>query len=52
MSKTPEAQEDGWEKKFAPKVGRSRIVLVSIIYLAWIGFLTVTSAQRWFGALQ
>ena len=52
MSKTPAAQEDNWEKKFAPKVGRGRIVLVSVIYLVWIGFLAVTSAQRWLGALQ
>ena len=50
MSKTPAAQEDNWEKKFAPKVGRGRIVLVSVIYLVWIGFLAATSAQRWLGA--
>lgn len=52
MSQTPAAQEDHWEKKYAPRIGRGRIVLVSIIYLAWIGFLAVTAAQRWLGALQ
>lgn len=52
MSKTPAAQEENWEKKFAPKISRGRMVFVSILFLAWIGFLAVTSAQRWLGALQ
>ncbi len=52
MSKTPAAAEANWEKKYAPKVTRGRIVFVSVLYLGWIGFLAVTSAQRWLGALQ
>jgi hypothetical protein len=52
MSKTPAARQDDWEKQYAPKVGRGRIMFVSILYLAWIAFLAVTSAQRWLGTLQ
>ena len=52
MSQTPTAQEDHWEKKYAPKVGRGRIVFVSILYFAWVGFLATAAAQRWLGALQ
>lgn len=52
MSQTSTTREGDWEKQYAPKVGRGRIVFISILYLAWIGFLAVTSAQRWLGALQ
>jgi len=52
MSQASAPPEENWEKKYAPKVGRGRMVLVSIIYFVWIGFLAVTSAQRWLGVMQ
>jgi len=49
--KTPPAEED-WEKKYAPKVRRIHIMLISTVYVLWLGFLAVMAAQRWLGALQ
>ncbi len=53
MQDKKQPQDDhAWEKKFAPKIGRVRLVLAVVVYLAFNGLLAYMAAQRWFGALH
>lgn len=53
MSKPKQNHDDhSWEKQYAPKVGRGRVVLVFTVYFAFVGFLAFLTAQRWFGDLH
>lgn len=44
--------DHSWEKEDAPKIGRSRVVLATAVWLAWIAFLMYVGFNRWFGTLQ
>lgn len=46
------ADDHSWEKEYAPKIGRSRVILVLTIYAIWLAGLGAIAAQRWFGSLQ
>ncbi|MCG8404075.1 MAG: hypothetical protein MI923_02635 [Phycisphaerales bacterium] len=53
MSKAKQAPDDHrWEKEYAPKVSRGRVVLSLLVYLGFVGFLAYLAAQRWFGDLH
>jgi hypothetical protein len=41
-----------WEKELAPRVTRSKVVFVTVLYALWIAFLAAVAANRWFGSLQ
>ncbi|MBK8271099.1 MAG: hypothetical protein IPK83_23410 [Planctomycetes bacterium] len=46
-------QDDrAWEKEFAPKVTRKRVIMVAVIYTVWLLFLAGLSAERWFFSFQ
>ncbi len=47
-----QTDEIRWDKADAPRIGRGRLILTSIVFAAWIGFLAFFAAQRWFGTLQ
>ncbi|MCZ6682308.1 MAG: hypothetical protein O7B26_03930 [Planctomycetota bacterium] len=36
-----------WETQDAPRISRKSIVIASVIYTLWLGFLAVIAAQRW-----
>ncbi len=52
QDKKPTPDDHAWEKKYAPKIGRGRLILVVSVYLAFNGLLAYMAAQRWFGALH
>ena len=41
-----------WEREFAPKVTRRRLLVGIVIYAAWLAFLAVLAGERWLGSLQ
>lgn len=50
----PTTQDDhAWEKQYAPKVGRGRVILSLSVYALFLLGLGAIAAQRWFfGSLQ
>ncbi len=36
-----------WETQDAPRISRKSIVIASVIYTLWLGFLAVIAAQQW-----
>jgi len=51
---TPAIDDDhAWEKEYAPKVGRGRVILTLVVYGIFLLGLAAIATQRWFfGALQ
>ena len=47
------ADDHAWEKEFAPKIGRGRVILSVVVYTIFLLGLGAIAAQRWFfGGLQ
>jgi len=45
--------DHAWEKEYAPKIGRGRVILTLVVYAIFLLGLAAIAAQRWFfGALQ
>lgn len=49
---TPNKDDHAWEKEFAPKVSRGRLILVAAIYAVWLLFLAGFSVERWYHSFQ
>ena len=53
MTKSAHAPDsEDWDKKFAPRIGKKRLIASCFLYFGWIAFLAVLAAQRWYGSLQ
>jgi hypothetical protein len=52
MSSARQSDDRAWEKKYAPKIGRGRMIAAVVVFGLWIAFLAYLSIDRWFGALQ
>ncbi len=45
--------DHAWEKQYAPKIGRGRVILTLAVYGIFLLGLAAIATQRWFfGALQ
>lgn len=47
-----QSDDHAWEKQYAPKIGRGRLIATVVVFGLWIAFLAYISINRWFGALQ
>lgn len=52
MNSMVKDDDRAWEKELAPHVTRGYVILVGLIYAAWIAVLAAIAANRWFGSLQ
>ena len=51
-TRTAKNDDHAWEKEFAPKIGRNRVILSLSVWALWIAFLLYFAFTRWFGTLQ
>lgn len=53
-SNASKAKKDdhAWEKEFAPRVTRGRLITTLVVFGVWVAFLAAVSVDRWFGELQ
>lgn len=48
MAATRNSTDDhSWETQDTPHVSRKTVLIASIVYALWLGFLAVLAAQRW-----
>ncbi len=52
MASKAKKDDHAWEREFAPRVTRGRLITTLVVFGLWLVFLAAVSAHRWFGELQ